>query len=363
MRRSVHRAQTRRVHALPALLAGLLVAPLLTTGPARADVVPGTCTAAPPLSSCPSTTITAHPDASTAQTSAAFAYTWSSDGAAIPDSTATFQCKLAGPGHTEDFGACPADPVAAGASGTRQYDGLAPGSYTFTVHASGQFGPGPDATYSWTVTDPPPPTGTAAPQTTFRTKPGVYLKDDFFELRFTADQPVSDYACTLDGVDKGCHSGSYLLRGVSRGTHRFTVAATGTDGRVDTTPASTVFTLPVDSTALHYSKGWSKRIGRGCFLDTYSITRRKGASVQQYVRDASRVDLVVTRAPGYGSVRVYLGKHLLRTISLAAGSTRREQFVPVASWGTRRTGTVTVVTTSKKPVVVEGLGFVGKPKG
>jgi hypothetical protein len=84
--------------------------------------------------------------------------------------------------------------------------------------------------------------------------------------------------------------------------------------------------------------------------------------VSQGIRDATRVDLVVSKDPGYGSVRVFLGKRLLRTVSLAAPTHRRLRFVRIAAWRTRHSGVIRIVSTGRKPVVVEGLGVVGRPR-
>ncbi len=60
-------------------------------------------------------------------------------------------------------------------------------------------------------------------------------------------------------------------------------------------------------------------------------------------------------------MKVFLGRSLLKKVSLAASRTRRERFVHVKTWRRPHRGTIRIVTTSRKPVVVEGLGVVTRP--
>jgi hypothetical protein len=362
------------------VVAALMMAlgvPLLATGPAQADLIPGidtgNCTATPapaldPLPtviSCPTTRIEdPKPSAVSDVGTAAFTFTYASG--ILEPGPVEFACRLNGPAHPDTgFTPCTTQPTGSGKTGAQSYPGLGEGDYTFTVHATGRFGPGPDASYSWKIAAPAsgaPDSG--APQTTITAAPGVFLRNDFVELRFGSDRLVDHYGCTLDGRDRACgSSNARLLRGVGTGSHVFTVWAVGRDGQSDPTPATARFTMPVDSTKLqHYSSGWKKGLRYGCFLDTYSSTRKKGAWITHGTRGTKRIDLIVTRAPGAGAVKVYLNRHLLKTVSLAATRTRRKRFVTIASWRTAHAGTIKILTTSKKPVVIEGLGIVATPK-
>jgi hypothetical protein len=362
------------------LAAGVVMAlgaPLLATVPAQAELIPaigtdaGNCTAPtvlgelPAVISCPTARIEdPKPSAVSDVTTATFTFSYTSG--ILEPGPVTFACRLSGPGHpATGFTACATQPTGSGKTGAQSYPGLDEGDYTFTVHATGRFGVGPDASYSWKIAAPPssvPDSG--APQTTLTTAPGVFLRNDFVELRFASDRLVDHYGCTLDGHDRACgSSNARLLRGVGAGSHVFKVWAVGRDGQADPTPATARFTMPVDSTQLHhYSSGWKKGMQYGCFLDTYSSTRQKGAWIKHGTRGAKRIDLIVTKAPGAGAVKVYLDRHLLKTVSLAATSTRRARFLKIASWRTAHAGTIKILTTSKKPVVIEGLGVVATPK-
>jgi hypothetical protein len=56
-------------------------------------------------------------------------------------------------------------------------------------------------------------------------------------------------------------------------------------------------------------------------------------------------------------VQVLQGGTILKQVSLAASTTEGEQVIPIASFSSVHTGTVTIkVTSSGKPVIVDGLG-------
>ena len=100
----------------------------------------------------PDTTIDAGPAGQTQDPSASFALTASEPGA-------TFECRLTGPGHAEDFAACTAAPA---------YTGLATGDYTFAARATdpaGNVDPTP-ATRAFSVVPPPPPPPAPTPSPT-----------------------------------------------------------------------------------------------------------------------------------------------------------------------------------------------------
>jgi hypothetical protein len=73
--------------------------------------------------------------------------------------------------------------------------------------------------------------------------------------------------------------------------------------------------------------------------------------------EAKRISLVAVICPGCGAVSVFQGKKLLERVNLAA-STVQHRIIPIAAFGGARKGKVTVtVTSSGKPVLVDGLGI------
>ncbi len=167
------------------------------------------------------------------------------------------------------------------------------------------------------------------------------------------------YACSLDGAGRLCTGSSATVR-FAPGTHTFSAQGRDSLGNQDSTPATRTFTMPVNNTALK-GKGWTKAKHKGHFLKTFSKTKKKGAVLKYRSSSIKRVALVVTKGKRYGVVKVYLGKHLLKKVSLAAKRTKKKKLVNIARFSTARAGTVKVRVVSKgKPVVIEGLGLASR---
>ena len=333
--------------ALGSVLAPSNVTPTAVFGPI-CDQLPANplCPGAGDDTTAPETEILTQPAATTEETSASFTYkAVEADGSATKD--ATFECQLEGPGHPVGFSDCSTQP--------KRYGPLEPGKYTFSVKASDNATPTKNtdatpATYSWTVG-----TATGAPQTSLAEKPGRWLLSRSTTISLFASDAQS-YSCTLDGRTVGCGGGLAVLRRLGSGTHTFTGAAEN-EASVDATPARAVFTVPVNNTSLKHAKGFAKKRGSGHFLNTYSLAKRKGATLSRPAKNIKRVSLVVTKGKGYGTVKVFLNKLLLKKVSLASSRTHGKRIVEVATFGKPKLGTIRIVTTSRKPVVIEGLGI------
>lgn len=200
---------------------------------------------------------------------------------------------------------------------------------------------------------------TAAPDTRLNGGPrrNGWLRSDHVRFRLTSDQNGAGFDCTLDRTPVPCSS-PWRLRHLAAGTH--TVTATASVGsQADATPARRTFTRPVNDLDLRHSRAWHARTGkRGYFLRSFSQTRRHGATLRTRARHLEKVALVATRGPGFGTVKVYLGKQLLRRVSLSARTLRKRRVIPVARFDHHRRGLVRVVVVSRRKVVrIEGLGL------
>ncbi|HEU5042673.1 MAG TPA: hypothetical protein VFT75_00895 [Nocardioidaceae bacterium] len=184
-----------------------------------------------------------------------------------------------------------------------------------------------------------------------------WLRSDHVRFRLTSDQDGASFDCTLDGTTVQCAS-PWRLRHLAAGTHTVTATAS-LDGQADPTPARRTFTRPVNDQDLHHSPAWHERAGkRGYFLRSFSQTRRHGATLRTPARHIEKIALVATRAPRFGTVKVYLGKQLLRRVSLSASTLRRRRIIPVARFDHQRRGLVRVVVVSHRKLVrIEGLGL------
>jgi hypothetical protein len=329
--------------------------------PAGDPSLPGACDSPLPIPgsdcSAPDTTITSSPkvtaDKKTKETTAAFAFkayeTDSSGKATTTETTgATFECQLTGPGQTGGFAAC---------TSPKSYENLADGQYTFSVKASDTADPKntdqTPATLTWTVV-------TTEPNTLITSGPSRWAlaRKATFGLAISPAGTAS-YRCSLDGAGRLCTGNSATVRFAS-GTHTFAAQGSDSLGNEDKTPATRTFTMPVNNTDLA-GKGWTKVKQKGHFLKTFSTTKKKGAVLKYRSSSIKTVALVVTKGKRYGVVKVYLGKHLLKKVSLAAKRTKKRKVVNVAGFSTARAGTITVkVVSSGKPVVIEGLGVASR---
>lgn len=118
--------------------------------------------------------------------------------------------------------------------------------------------------------------------------------------------------------------------------------------------------IPVNNSSLSHSDGWRKKTGAsGYYLNSYSLTKERGAKLK--VRDVrfTKLALVATRCDGCGTVKVYRGSTLLKTVSLDSSRYRKRQVIPIKYYSSlARESTITIkVVSSGKPVRIEGLAL------
>lgn len=358
-----------------ALVSAVLVAPTLALAPAGAvtpargetldagrpvtallpedPTLPDPCDSPVPVPGVdcvpPVTTITQKPAVVAGRTrgrAATFAFAAFEDEAGTtPDTTATFECRLAEPNEAVPtaYQVC-TSPTA--------YGDLGDGQHTFAVRAVDEAGNTDESpeTFTWTV-------DTTAPETTITSGPGRWVLATSARFGLSSSEAGSSFRCELDDFGRFC-SPSGASVGFSAGTHTLTASAEDAVGNEDPTPASRTFTMPRDDRDLTRSSGWKQGKGTGYFLNTFTSTTKKGASLRTSAASVRSIALVVTKGRGHGVVKVYLGATLLKKVSLAADTTRKKQLVTIASFPTARTGRVTVLVASRnKQVVVEGLGI------
>ncbi len=71
---------------------------------------------------------------------------------------------------------------------------------------------------------------------------------------------------------------------------------------------------------------------------------------------ASRIALLATTCATCGSVKVYLGSTLLKTVSLYSATTVYRKLISVKSWRSAHKGTLTIkVASSGKKVIIDGV--------
>lgn len=257
-----------------------------------------------------------------------------------------FQCQLSGPSSAHSWQPC---------TTPRSYSSLGDGTYTFEVRAvdaAGNVDP-TAASHTWAI-------DLTAPETTFGSTPahGSWVLSRSATLTLGGTEGASTFTCTLDGAGRTCGPTRLQLTDLSSGTHVATAAASDTAGNIDTTPASRTWTVPFDDTQLSRTKAWTKKTANSVYLGTYSTATLKGATLTKKVTNATKIALVATKAPGHGTVKVFLGSTLLKKVSLATSTVKNKQVIPVATFGAAQPGTVKiVVATAGKQVRIDGLGI------
>lgn len=182
--------------------------------------------AAPVDTTAPEVTIDGHPDASTSETSAEFAFS--------ADEEVVYFCAL-DDGEWEEC------------TSPKSYTGLSPGEHVFRVRAmDGSENESGPVSYTWTIAPAP---DTTAPTVTIDGAPDASTGETSAQLAFSADEAVS-FECRLDDdAWEPCTSpASYA--GLSPGEHTFRVRAT--DGAGNTSPEvaySWTISAPPDTTA------------------------------------------------------------------------------------------------------------------
>jgi bacillolysin len=139
-------------------------------------------------------------------------------------------------------------------------------------------------------------------------------------------------------------------------TYCFSARGRDAAGNESDWSAENCTSVPANNTQMAHQGDWARKKTPGFYLRTVSVSSTKGSSLSMEV-NAKRLAVVATKCQGCGSIKVLLGKSLLKQISLAANTTSKKQLIPVAKFTAPRTGAVRIVVTSAgKPVRIEGLG-------
>jgi CSLREA domain-containing protein len=179
------------------------------------DLYEWTVVAPPP----PDTSITAGPPAATELTEAAFIF-------ASDPPVLDYECSLDG----VPFAEC---------ESPHEEQGVSVGEHELQVRAvdaAGNADPTP-AAYTWTVLAPTPP------DTTIGTAPPATTEVTTATFTFTANEPVEEFECSLDGAPFASCEPPVELQGLAFGEHTFEVRAIDLAGNVDSSPASHTWTV------------------------------------------------------------------------------------------------------------------------
>jgi hypothetical protein len=232
---------------------------------------------------------------------------------------------------------------------------LALGGHDVVVTVGGRYvGTSPAATVSVGAPE--------APETTLTEVPGEWNLAETARFSFASSVPGSTFTCTLDGVSEPCTS-PYVVTGLSRTTHTFSVAAANA-GVVDATPATTRTTVPKAARELKAkTPGWKLTRNKSAYLGEYWRTNKKGQRLTYRVSGARVLALVVGTGPKSGRIKVVFKGKTLRVVDLK-GPRASKKVIPLASFAVPTTGKLKVVTLTKQrrsTMRIEGLGVSTLP--
>jgi len=159
-------------------------------------------------------------------------------------------------------------------------------------------------------------------------------------------------------VGENLTGSSAPFAGTFGSSHCFTVQAVDKAGNLGHRSEERCTTVPLDDTALDGAK-WKRIAKAGAFNQTATVTKRKGRKLVLAGVHARHLELIVAKARKGGKVKVTWNGTLLKRISLKGKG--GQVTVPLADFGSVRTGTLKVKVVSKdgRKVSVDGL-VVGK---
>ena len=140
-------------------------------------------------------------------------------------------------------------------------------------------------------------------------------------------------------------------------TYCFSARGVGADLQAGPWGPESCTALPLDDDALVPGGTWSHRSVPDAYGGDLMQTSTKGSKLTKANVKASRLALVATTCPTCGSAKVLWNGVVVARVSLASAVAQTSALIPLASFDAVGTGTVKlVVTSSGKPVKIEGLG-------
>ncbi len=175
-------------------------------------------------------------------------------------------------------------------------------------------------------------------------------------MRYSGSADTASFRCSLDGRRVSCGDTRVTLRKLSNRTHVFRVAARDEAGNLDPTPAKRTFVSPYDDRQLDKKGDWDRMEAGNAYRGTWLRSTDAGATLTRSLGDVRRIALVVGTGPGFGRVQVWFRGRLVDTVSLRSSQQRGKVLVPVARFGSARSGLLRIQVVGDGPVRIEGLG-------
>jgi hypothetical protein len=242
--------------------------------------------------------------------------------------------------------------------------GLTDGTaYTFTVVASNGNGDGPASGESNPVKPALPNAAmTALPSTSAVTSLLVQWSSPdnanpaTYDVRYRK-APWNGKLGAYTGAVTGTSNVAATLPVSAGSTYCYSVLAHDLGTSTSAWSAETCTAVPLDDRSLSRSSGWTLLTSSSAYRGTYVRTSTLNAKLTRTGVVAKTLTLVATTCSTCGTVKVYWGSTLLKTISLASSTTVYRKVFTITTFSAVKTGTVVIkVSTSGKAVMIDGLG-------
>ncbi len=149
---------------------------------------------------------------------------------------------------------------------------------------------------------------------------------------------------------------SATYTGAAGSTYCFSARAIDYYGLTSDWTAETCTAVPLDDRSLTRSTGWTAKTGSAYYKSTYLLTTRLGAKLTASKVVAQRIAVVATTCPTCGTIKVYWGSTLLKTISLKSATTVNKKVIAAIAFTSPRTGTLVIkVASSGKKMIIDGV--------
>ena len=156
----------------------------------------------------------------------------------------------------------------------------------------------------------------------------------------------------------GTMSASGTFSAASGSTYCFSTRARDYFGMASGWTAETCTAVPLDDRSLTRGSGWSAKTGSAYYKSTYLQATKLGAKLTASRVTAQRIAVVATTCSTCGSIKVYWGSTLLKTISLKSAKTVNKKVFTVIAWSAPKTGTLSIkVASSGKKVIIDGVAI------
>ncbi len=144
--------------------------------------------------------------------------------------------------------------------------------------------------------------------------------------------------------------------GLAGSTYCFSARSKDGDGLYSAWTAETCTATPLDERSMTKTGSWTRGTSAAFFRSTYSRSTSTLAKLTRTGIKAKRIAIVATTCPTCGSVKVYLGTTLLKTISLRSATTINKRLITVKVYTSVKTGTIVIKPgTAGKKTIIDGL--------